>query len=205
MTSAKPLFTFFKMLGCGHCVQFANSPTPETSPWAQLLRDADLQAKVTFVMREWGTTQNEAGQMVRTKLPAEYSFVNYGPYFYLEAFGNPSNGFEFKADNEHPRNATGMKKWILKMLASNASLTSKVQSVTPKKITTTTRVEAPVKPFAVPPDMVQKIESLTHKVESSQILGRPTQPSEAPMVEAPRVTSPPVKKPRFIARNARRK
>lgn len=108
---SKPKFIFFKMLGCGHCVHFYESPSKDTSPWAQLVSDKALTSKVDFVLYEWGMSKNARGEVERHLLPEEYKFVNYGPYFYLQHATDAANGLEFK---DAPRTYESMKDWILK-------------------------------------------------------------------------------------------
>lgn len=122
MASQKPTFIFFKMLNCGHCTQFADNPTPETSPWATLLRDKELQAAVNFVRYDWGMEKAPEGGVVQHKLPEQYKFVNYGPYFYMHNAQSVNNGLEFKSDSNYPRTPAGMKKWILDNLRKDPKL-----------------------------------------------------------------------------------
>lgn len=122
MSGQKPTFVFFKMLNCGHCTQFAENPTPEKSPWAELLRDPELQAAVNFVRYDWGVEKKASGEMVQHKLPEEYKFVNYGPYFYMHDANNVNNGLEFKQGQDGPRTPAGMKKWILDTLRKDPQL-----------------------------------------------------------------------------------
>lgn len=120
MASQKPTFVFFKMLNCGHCTQFAEKPTPETSPWAELLRDKELQAAVNFVRYDWGMEKAASGGVVQHKLPEQYRFVNYGPYFYMHNSQSVDNGLEFK--DSGPRTPANMKKWILENLQRDPQL-----------------------------------------------------------------------------------
>ena len=66
----KPLFVFFKMNGCGHCVTFFNQT------WPLLIKDSELRNSVEFVMYEWG--RGSDGQTFQ-QLPEEYKDrVKYG-------------------------------------------------------------------------------------------------------------------------------
>ncbi len=146
MSGDKPTFAFFKMLGCGHCVTFAEKPSAEKSGWAQLLRDPDLQSKVNFVMYEWGSVKNEKNELVRYKLPEEYKFVKYGPYFYLHASKNAKNGHEFKPGADSPykdRSAATIKKWILDNIKKDTSLSAVSQSSATRRNIASTNI-APV-------------------------------------------------------------
>lgn len=114
MTDSRPIFIFFKMHNCGHCVSFFSRPSPEKSTWAQLLRDQELASKVRFQLVEHGIKKNQDdGSVTRNVLPDEYKFVNYGPYFYLQKSGDASQGFEMKGVK---RTFHDMKAWILKTI-----------------------------------------------------------------------------------------
>lgn len=89
------------MLGCGHCEHFYEYPSKETSVWAQLLADPELQKTVDMQIIEFGMLK---------PLPKEYSFVNYGPYFFLQAPHTTVGGLEMQGVN---RDFKSMKKWIL--------------------------------------------------------------------------------------------
>lgn len=123
--SHKPVFVFFKMFNCGHCTQFAEMPTAEKSPWAELLKDQELQNSVEFVRYDFGI-ETKGGQTVRHKLPEQYSFVNYGPYFYLHSAEGVENGLEFTQAEAQKRGRTaqGLKAWIKENLKSNPKLSS---------------------------------------------------------------------------------
>jgi hypothetical protein len=123
--SGKPVFVFFKMFNCGHCTQFAEMPTAEKSPWAELLKDQELQNSVEFVRYDFGI-ETKGGQTVKHKLPDQYSFVNYGPYFYLHGANGPEYGLEFTPAEAQKRGRTaqGLKSWIKDSLKTNAKLTS---------------------------------------------------------------------------------
>lgn len=164
---SKPVFSFMKMKNCGHCTVFASKPDPESSPWATLVRDPELQKAVSFRMIEWGTAQDpETGKMMRHELPPNLKFVNYGPYFYLHAASDsstePLRGLEFKAGEKgYQRNPTDMKRWILDSLKANPALfqSAAVQkpSVTtvPPPVTfarQTVRAEQPVQSRQAPPE-----------------------------------------------------
>jgi hypothetical protein len=118
----KPKFVFFKMLACGHCVSFYEQPEREKSVWAQLVRDKDLSAKVNFELREWGWGQDAEGNRVMHKLPEEYKFVNYGPYFYLQNGLDSTQGFEMK---DVVRTFDAMKAWILNKCNTEPKLVAK--------------------------------------------------------------------------------
>ncbi|MDG7050478.1 MAG: hypothetical protein JRZ94_04670 [Nitrososphaerota archaeon] len=112
--SQKPKFIFFKMIGCGHCVHFFESPSKETSPWALLIKDAQVQAAVDPILIEWGIKRipdgNGGYKTENHPLPDEYKFVNYGPYFYLQSANSAAGGLEMKNVRRTPED---MKKWIL--------------------------------------------------------------------------------------------
>uniref|UniRef100_A0A6C0CG75 Thioredoxin domain-containing protein n=1 Tax=viral metagenome TaxID=1070528 RepID=A0A6C0CG75_9ZZZZ len=123
--SGKPVFVFFKMFNCGHCTQFAEMPTAEKSPWAELLRDSELQNSVDFVRYDFGV-ETKSGQTVRHKLPEQYSFVNYGPYFYLHNPNSVDNGIEFTPaeSQKYGRTAQGLKNWVKDNLRKDPKLTA---------------------------------------------------------------------------------
>lgn len=117
--SQKPKFVFFKMLGCGHCVNFFQSPTPETSTWAKLLKDPDVSKSVDSQMIEWGGVYKDGKLLSIIPVPNEYEKigpegkgVTYGPFFYLHQAGKPLNGIEMNG-SKVPRDFENMKKWIL--------------------------------------------------------------------------------------------
>lgn len=118
---SKPQFVFFKMHGCGHCTNFSDKPTPQTSTWAQLKADKELASKVEFLEPiEWGVKRNStSGEVTRAALPEKYKFVNYGPYFYLQNANDSTKGFEMKGVS---RTHEGMKAWILEMLRTKPEL-----------------------------------------------------------------------------------
>ena len=120
----KPIFNFFKMLGCGHCVSFYSKPSLEKSVWAQLNKDPELKSKVEFRMYEWGRQKQSNGELVYNKLPDEYSFVNYGPYFYLQNPTDPTVGFEMRTPN---RSFETIKAWILQHVRSKPELVTASQ------------------------------------------------------------------------------
>ena len=68
--NAKPTFIFFAMIGCPHCEHFI-----ESGVWDELKADPELSREVNFKMIEFGS---------RKDLPAQYDFVDYAPYFYME-------------------------------------------------------------------------------------------------------------------------
>lgn len=138
--SGKPVFVFFKMFNCGHCTQFAEMPTAEKSPWAELLKDQELQNSVEFVRYDFGI-ETKGGQTVRHKLPEQYSFVNYGPYFYLHSAEGVERGLEFTPAEaqKRGRSAQGLKAWIKENLKTNAKLTSSQAPV----VTTPNPIQAP--------------------------------------------------------------
>lgn len=107
---SKPKFIFFKMIGCGHCDAFYGDPTEETSTWAQLKSDVELKKKVDIVLMEWNSHK---------PLPNEYSFVDYGPYFYLQNGLDSTQGFEMEGV---PRTHDAMKEWILEKLRDEPKL-----------------------------------------------------------------------------------
>lgn len=116
--SGKPKFVFFKMLGCGHCVQFFNNPTEETSTWAKLLKDPEVSSKVDSILIEWGGVYGPDRQLLSIiPVPPEYDSigpegkgVTYGPFFYLHQDGKAQNGIEMR---NVAREFSSMKKWIL--------------------------------------------------------------------------------------------
>lgn len=117
--SQKPKFVFFKMLGCGHCVSFFQSPTPETSTWAQLLKDPAVSKAVDSEMIEWGGIYKDGKLQSVIPVPTGYEKigpegkgVTYGPFFYLHQAGKPLNGIEMNG-GKVPRDFENMKKWIL--------------------------------------------------------------------------------------------
>jgi len=128
----KPKFLFFKMLGCGHCVTFYEKPTKETSVWAKLVRDKELSDKVDFVLYEWGKSKNSDGEVEMHQLPDKYSFVNYGPYFFLQSGADSeadmdkdttyAQGFEV---SNVGRSYDEMKNWILTKLTNEPRLKAK--------------------------------------------------------------------------------
>lgn len=149
---SKPQLVFFKMMGCGHCVHFYQSPTLETSPWSQLVRDTELSSKVDFVLREWGITKNPDGTVENRKLPDEYKFVNYGPYFWLQNGQDSTQGFEFK---DAPRTYEGMKKWILEKIQLESKLTTRAAAQPPQARQAPTNIHATGEHKHVPNHMKQ--------------------------------------------------
>lgn len=121
--SSKPVFIFFKMFNCGHCTQFAEMPTAEKSPWAELLNDEELKKTVNFMRYDFGV-ETKNGQTVRHKLPEQYSFVNYGPYFYMHQTDNVEHGLEFTPAEaqKHGRTAKGLKNWVRAVLAKDPKM-----------------------------------------------------------------------------------
>jgi hypothetical protein len=149
---SKPQLVFFKMMGCGHCVHFYQSPTLETSPWSQLVRDNELTSKVDFVLREWGISKNPDGTVENRKLPEEYKFVNYGPYFWLQNGQDSTQGFEFK---DAPRTYEGMKKWILDKIQQEPKLTARAVSQAPQVRQAPTNIHSSTEQKNVPNHMKQ--------------------------------------------------
>lgn len=145
----KPLLVFFKMFNCGHCTQFAEQPSVEASPWAEMLRDPEMQNMVEFVRYDFGI-EAKNGQTVRHKLPEQYSFVNYGPYFYLHNPNSVADGLEFTPSDsqKYTRSAKGLKNWIKDSLQKEPKLRSSVvkQAPPPAK----TPVPSPVQRPALP-------------------------------------------------------
>jgi len=184
MASQKPTFIFFKMLNCGHCVQFAEKPTPETSPWAELLRDKELQAAVNFVRYDWGTEKAANGGIVQHKLPEQYKFVNYGPYFYMHNASSVNNGLEFK--DSGPRTPANMKKWILENLRKDPQLSA------------SRRVEATPLPVPPTPSPVQN-QRPTMFSPNNQVQGFSQGQQTKQMVQPPRIQPPAPMMPQAVA------
>lgn len=189
---SKPLFVFFKMLGCGHCVTFYESPTLETSVWAQLVKDKELSSKVDFVLREWGISKNSSGGVENRKLPDEYKFVNYGPYFYLQNATDSTQGFEMK---DVRRTHDDIKAWILGKLQSEPKLLSKAA---PR--TAPTNIQKPV-PSHIKQMLDQKQQQAMeaqahaghqHAQSAPQLASvqQPTQVQQAMPVQQPRAYAP---------------
>lgn len=111
MSDSKPNFIFFRMLGCFHCEQFAKSPSENESPWAQLLRDKEINAAVKLIMIEWGMTKKSDGTLESRPLSQSYKFITWGPAFYIHESGKAENGTVFP--KEQPRSFADLKKFIL--------------------------------------------------------------------------------------------
>ena len=200
MSSQKPVFSFMAMKGCGHCVHFYQSPTPENSAWANLIRDPELQKAVQFRMVEWGAGKDpETGKLMRYELPQNLKFVNYGPYFYLHAASDsstePLRGKEFKAgEGGYQRNPSDMKRWILDTLKANPTLFQPAAVVKPLA----TAVPAPVTfarstPVSQPPQ---------RRAAPQEVMA--PQPAYFPPAKEVQAVAPKPDGPRFIPRNRKR-
>ena len=226
MSNSKPVFTFGKMLGCGHCTVFAEKPTAETSPWATLVRDPELQKAVSFRLIEWGAGKDPvSGKMVRHELPQNLKFINYGPYFYLHAPSDSSTtplvGKEFKAgEGGYQRNPADMKKWIIDTLKANPAL-SQVSAAPSPQVTAVPQPASfpraqPGQARVAPPQQMQPAASIgptmpeTMSARTQQQAYFPPQPQQV-QAPAPQQSPKEVKAvatepapPRYIARNRRR-
>jgi len=213
MADQKPTFAFLKMLGCGHCVNFFEKPNKETSPWATLVRDPELQAAVQFSLIEWGAVKDKEGNLVRHELPAVYQFVNYGPFFYLSAprasADAPLIGKEFKPEDGYQRNPASMKKWILDTLKKNPNLLQ----VSSAKRAQVANIPAPAPRAAPAAAIVPAVKPATPAFQpyTPKMRAQPPAPqvvSRSPQV-IPTSAPPPAQPPkptqaRFIPRNRRR-
>ena len=213
MANEKPTFLFAKMLSCGHCVQFASKPTPETSPWAILVRDPELQSKVNFVLMEWGVDKDpKTGQVVQHKRAPGFEFINYGPYFYLHApratTDAPVIGKEFKAgEGGYQRTPADMKRWILDTLKANPQL-SQVAAKPAPQVTAVPPPQFPrstlMKQRADPPQVAQS--AYFPPQQAPQVVPKPVpQVMNARAPVAVQAAAPEPKSSRFIPRNRRGK
>jgi hypothetical protein len=137
---------------------FKEKPTKETSPFAMLVRDKELTAKVDIVLYEWGMQKNPDGSVTNHQLPEEYKFVNYGPYFYLQHATDSTKGFEMKDVQRTPE---AMKKWIFEKLASEPSLTANAASAPAKIVPKTVSAQPQVvsaQPREIPPHVQQMLD-----------------------------------------------
>lgn len=194
--SRKPVLIFFKMFNCGHCTQFAENPTPESSPWAELLRDKELQNTVDFVRYDFGI-ETKAGQTVRHKLPEQYSFVNYGPYFYLHQPGEVENGLEFTQAEaqKYTRSAKGLKTWIKDKLQKDPKFAQA------RRAPPATTPQAPIvaRPAAQPvPQAPEQTKSPSSGFQSYKPTIRPAQepPATPPAAPSPVLVPNPAAKVR---------
>lgn len=176
MSNDKPLFIFFSMAGCGHCVNFKSSDV-----WAKLLRDSEVQATVNPVQIEWGFSKKSDGTLENRPLAQQYKFVNYGPYFYIHEANNAANGTEMK--NVDRNNFESMKAWIL-TTGKKHSKKPVTAAAPPQERNPTPRVFNPTQFEKLRPS----VKGATGGVEST----RPTRPPQNPPRQRgnPRQTPP---------------
>lgn len=151
--SGKPKFVFLGMDTCGHCVNFKSKPSVETSPWAQLLRDKELQSKVDFVFIKHGFVKNEKGVTERRPLSGMYDHVQYGPFFQLQSPDYSDNKAKdtFVEMKGVVRNKNAIKKWILATLQQKPRLLQSLKKPADpvkarKPVRAPTKVRAPISP-----------------------------------------------------------
>lgn len=185
---SKPVLTFVKMLGCGPCNNFFGNPTPESSQWAQLVKDKELSSKFDFQLVEWGFSA-ESGD--RFKKPAHLDFVNYGPAFVLVDGNDKSQHLEY--DKQQPKTAASVKKWALNNV-------QKLNSSKPKP-TTPGAPLAFIPPNQLPPQLQKTVAPQPQKVVTPQVqVAAPVQPPKPVQVQSQAQTGG----LRLIARNKHR-
>ena len=214
MANNKPTLVFGRMLGCGPCTAFPTKPTPETSPWATLVRDAELQSKVNFVLMEWGVEKDpQTGALVQHKRAPGFDFINYGPYFYLHAprasTDAPVVGKEFKAgEGGYQRTPADMKRWILDTLKANPQLVQVAAKPAPQVTAVPTPTQFTrstlMKPRAEPPSAYFPPQPVAQVAPQAAYF--PPQPvaQAAPLMAVQAAATEP-KPARFIPRNRRGK
>ena len=113
----KAKFIFFKMPWCGHCIHFDKGIPEKGIPpqWPIMENDAELKRICDIKKMEWNGVK-ERGPL--KALPAEYNFVNYGPYFWLEA-GRDASGKPVGITYRGEAKAEILKAWIIKTIATD--------------------------------------------------------------------------------------
>jgi hypothetical protein len=151
---AKPALIFFGMPWCPHCRRF------EEGGWKEMEKDVQLKNAVSLRKIDWNTRQ---GHPIRP-LPEEYKFVNYGPYFWLEA-GRDANGKPVGLTFPTSERATyeNVKKWVASTLNSPAwkelrTKTMAIKTATQPQVRTASPQEKAAPSRPVPAEVPKKVQ-----------------------------------------------
>jgi hypothetical protein len=138
MATKKPTLYFFKMPWCYHCVTFdegrpAENGKPATrAEWPAMLNDPELNQLVSVKKVVWNGSADRGPLIAK---PPGYEFVNYGPYFFLEAgkdeAGKPL-GVTFRGDD---RTAAGLKAWVKTTIATDPAFAQAKAAAKKERIT----------------------------------------------------------------------
>ena len=114
---SKPVLTFVKMLGCGPCMNFFGNPSTETSPWAQIVKDPEVNSKFDLQVVEFGFDKATGKQYQR---PAHLNAASAFPAFMLVDSSDKSVSLLFPEQNQRTKDS--VKTWALNSLPKLAQL-----------------------------------------------------------------------------------